>query len=185
MTYQLLKHFCAEMEVNRILQNVIVAHHIIQVINMVVGIIICGATSHIFLTLVHLSPILPAFIFVIFWIASQCNYQNLRHILVHFNFILSMLWFMAVFPIFIISIVVPMNEYEYRYSRESIAVPVVVAVLNGILSFSSISFAVSAIWKAARNVVLNAKLATLHQVDGHNGIPMPQVTYCLPILTQR
>ncbi|KAL3882026.1 hypothetical protein ACJMK2_028407 [Sinanodonta woodiana] len=175
----------SDIEVNRTLQKLIVAHHIAQVVNLVVGIIMCGATSHIYLMLVHLSPILPAFIFVIFWIASQCNYQNLRDILVHFNFILSTLWFMAVFPIFIISIILPMDEYEYPYSRESFAVPLVVAIFNGILSFTSISFAVCAIWKAARNVVLNAKLATLQQLNEHSDIRMPQITHGQPMWTQR
>ncbi|KAL3882030.1 hypothetical protein ACJMK2_028411 [Sinanodonta woodiana] len=174
----------AEMEVSRTLQNVIVAHHIIQVVNMVVGIIICGATSHIRLMFVHMSPILPVFVFVIFWIASQCNYQNLRHILVHFNCILSTLWFMTVVPIFIISMILPMDEYKFSFVRKYFSVRIVVAILNGILSFSSICFAVCAVWKAARNVVLNAKLATLQQVNEHDGTGMPQATYDLPMWTR-
>ncbi|KAK3580696.1 hypothetical protein CHS0354_017978 [Potamilus streckersoni] len=161
----------AEMEVNRILQNVIVAHHIIQFVNSVAGFIICGATLHFFLMMIHLSLILPAFIFVIFWIASNCNYQNLRLILVHFNFILSLLWFMAVFPIFVVSIILAMNMNESHYSREFNVVPIVVAIVNGILSLSSVSFAVCAIWKAARNVVLKANIATLQHIDGHSLTP--------------
>ncbi|KAL3882020.1 hypothetical protein ACJMK2_028401 [Sinanodonta woodiana] len=184
----------ADLEVNRTLQNVIVVHHIIQVVCLVVGIIICGATSNIILMLIHLLPILPAFIFAIFLIASQCSFQNLRHILVHFNFILSMLWFMTVFPICIISSIV-----FYPYSRAINTVPAVVAILNGILSFSSVSFAVCAIWKAARNVAINVKLATLQHDHGRsisalpydtlntysnqNGIQMPQATYDLPMWT--
>ncbi|KAK3580697.1 hypothetical protein CHS0354_017980 [Potamilus streckersoni] len=191
----------AEMEVNRILQNVIVAHHIIQVVSLVLGIIICGATSYFFLMMIHLTPILPAFIFVVFWIASKCNFKSLRHILVHFNFILSLLWFMAVFPIFIMSIIFPMDWYDYYYSREFNTVPLVVGIVNGILSLSSISFTVCAIWKAARNVVLKANLATQQHIDGHNltpfpcgtgnalvnhnGIQMPQAPYGLPMWTQR
>ncbi|KAL3882025.1 hypothetical protein ACJMK2_028406 [Sinanodonta woodiana] len=120
----------------------------------------CGATAHVYLMLVHLSPILPAFVFVI--ITRTC---------VHFNFILSTLWFITVFPVFIISIIFG-------------AVPLVVAIFNGILSFTSISFAVCAIWKAAKNVVLNAKLATLQQVDEQNGIGMPQANNCQPMYTQ-
>ncbi|KAL3882021.1 hypothetical protein ACJMK2_028402 [Sinanodonta woodiana] len=184
----------ADLEVNRTLQNVIVAHHIIQVVCLVVGIILCGATSNIILMLIHLLPILPAFIFVIFLIASQCSFQNLRHILVHFNFILSMVWFVTVFPICIISSIV-----FYPYSRAINIAPAVVAILNGILSFSSVSFAVCAIWKAAQNVVINVKLATLQHDHGRsisaipydtlntynnqNGVQMPQATYDLPMWT--
>ncbi|KAK3580699.1 hypothetical protein CHS0354_017982, partial [Potamilus streckersoni] len=119
---------------------------------------------------------------------------------VHFNFILSLLWFMAVFPIFIMSIIVPMDMYDYYYSSE-FTVTLVVGIVNGILSLSSISSAVYAIWKAARNVVLKANLATQQHIDGHsltpfpcdtgntfinhNGMQMPQATYGLPMSSQR
>ncbi|KAK3580695.1 hypothetical protein CHS0354_017976 [Potamilus streckersoni] len=160
----------AEMEVNRILQNVIVAHHLIQVVNVVVGVITCGATSHFLLMVVYLFAIAPVFVFIVFWIASKCNFKDLRLILVHFNCILSILWFMAILPIFIRYIHFSRGIYD---STQFNAVTLALTIVNGILSLSSICFAVCAIWKAARNVVLKAKLSTLQQIDGHALSPIP------------
>ncbi|KAK3603309.1 hypothetical protein CHS0354_025914 [Potamilus streckersoni] len=147
----------AEMEVSPRLQAAIVVHHILQVVSPVAVIIIYVASLSLFpwLLMILISAIIPAFLFIIFWIASKCNYQDLRTILVHFNAFLSTLWFLVYFPFFILC-----SIFMERMLM------ILVVIITGFLSLSSAFFATYGIWKSARNVVLSARFAK----DEHNHV---------------
>ncbi|KAL3883347.1 hypothetical protein ACJMK2_029621 [Sinanodonta woodiana] len=153
-----------EMEVNPRLQNAIVTHHIIQVVSPVVVIIIYAAPSTIFpwVLMTLISAVVPIFLFIIFWIASQCNYKDLSAILVHFNPLLSAMWFFVYFPFCILCSL---------FLEEKVTI--LAAVITGFLSLSSAIFATYGIWKSARNVALRARSAKIEDNDALVCVPPP------------
>ncbi|KAL3883372.1 hypothetical protein ACJMK2_029646 [Sinanodonta woodiana] len=92
-----------------------------------------------------LFAIVPTYLFIIFWIASKCSYQDLRIILVHFNPFLSTLWFLVYFPFGVI----------FGISNAGI-LTIVILIMTAFLCLSSAIFATYGIWKSARIVVLSA-----------------------------
>ncbi|KAL3883356.1 hypothetical protein ACJMK2_029637 [Sinanodonta woodiana] len=145
----------AEMEVNPRLKNEIAVHHIIQVISPVI-IIICktASTSFSWPLLMLISAIVPTGLFIIFWIASKCSYQDLRLILVHFNTFLSTLWFLVHFPFCVICLICIDGILS-----------IVIIIITAFLSLSSAMFATYGIWKSARNVVLSERLVNREHYD--------------------
>ncbi|KAL3882014.1 hypothetical protein ACJMK2_028395 [Sinanodonta woodiana] len=164
--------FRAEMEVNPLLQKVIAIYHIIQVI----AIIICVAVSiNSLLFYIILSAIFPVVLFIIFWVASKCNFADLVVILVHYNPIHSTIWFLSVFPVFVTACILNQNLVMHSYYiGASVDVRVtLVAVITGITSLSSAIFAVMGIWKSARRVVLIARSSDCDPVNAVESCPPP------------
>ncbi|KAK3598470.1 hypothetical protein CHS0354_039558 [Potamilus streckersoni] len=167
--------FRQEMEVNPSLQKVIAVYHIIQVI----AVIICVAVSITSLLFyIALSVIIPVILFIIFWVASKCNFQDLVVILVHFNPILSTMWFLVIFPFFVMACVLnkQLGMYSYYYAYTVDVRVTIVAVVTGILSLSSAIFAVMGIWKSARKVVLSARSGDRDHVSATSCGPPPYET---------
>ncbi|KAK3603308.1 hypothetical protein CHS0354_025913 [Potamilus streckersoni] len=161
----------AEMEVSPRLQKAIVAHQIIQVVSPVVLVIIYATALKLsedsfhhkpspWTLLIFISAIIPTSLFIIFWIASKCNYQDLRLILVHFNPVLSIMWFLVFFPFCIICPILSVG-----------IVTILIAIISGFLSLSSAIFAIYGIWKSARKVVLSARSAKYEHYDVLDSIP--------------
>ncbi|KAK3598472.1 hypothetical protein CHS0354_039560 [Potamilus streckersoni] len=162
-----------EMEVNPTLKKVIAIHHITQV----VAIILCAAVSSINFILLcfHLLVVIPIILFIVLLVASKCNFQDLIAILVQFNPILSTMWFLSIFPVFIITFF--LNQYWFMYTTNyadiSDARVTIVAIMTCILSLSSAIFAVMGIWKSARNVVLIARSGDRDHVSSVGCVPTP------------
>ncbi|KAL3882013.1 hypothetical protein ACJMK2_028394 [Sinanodonta woodiana] len=167
--------FRTEMELNPILQKVIAVYHIIQVI----AIITCLAYVVIKLEVyIVFFVIIPVILFIILWVASKCNCQDLVVLLVHYNPILSTTCFLLVFPLFVIACIKNQNMYMY-YNISLYEVPVlVIAVMTGIISLGSAVFAVMGIWKSARHVVLIARSG---EYDSVNAVGCVQPTYDAPV----
>ncbi|KAK3598467.1 hypothetical protein CHS0354_039555 [Potamilus streckersoni] len=171
-----------ELEVNPSLQKVIAVYHIIQ-IN---AIIICVAVSINSLQFYFLiSAYIPITLFVIFWVASKCNFQDLVIILVHFNPILSSMYFLVVFPVLVATCILYLSSGIFNdYLRQTADVRVaIIAVMTGIMSLSSAVFGVMGIWKSARKVVLSARFDYPDPVDAVGYVPLPceeQVTFIDP-----
>ncbi|KAL3882018.1 hypothetical protein ACJMK2_028399 [Sinanodonta woodiana] len=166
------EHLRVEMEVNASLQKVIAIYHILQVI----AIIICvGLSISYLLFYILLSAIIPISLFIIFWVASRCNFRDLVVILVHFNPILSTMWFISIFPVFILACAMNRQLYMYDYYvLYTVDVRVtIIAVITGVLSLCSAIFAVMGIWKSARNVVLTARSGASNPVNAAVSVPSP------------
>ncbi|KAL3883367.1 hypothetical protein ACJMK2_029641 [Sinanodonta woodiana] len=151
----------AEMEVNSRLQNAIAAHHIIQVVSPVV-IIICVAASMsspwpLFILRWALAP---AYVFIIYWIASKCSYKDLRLILVHFNAILSAMWF-AVYFYYFITCLLLIDEI----------ITMVLVIFTGFLCLSSAIFFTIGTWKSARKIILSASVVRSNGYDIRDSLP--------------
>ncbi|KAL3882017.1 hypothetical protein ACJMK2_028398 [Sinanodonta woodiana] len=159
-----------EMEVHPLLQKVIAVYHITQVL----AIITCVVLSINYMSFYALlSAIFPIIVFIIFWVASKCNFQDLVVILVHYNPILSTMWFLSVFPGFVMACVFTqdLDIYSTSYVETVNVRETIVAVLTGILSLSSAIFAVMGIWKSARKVVLIAKSTECDPVNTVGSVP--------------
>ncbi|KAL3882016.1 hypothetical protein ACJMK2_028397 [Sinanodonta woodiana] len=160
--------FRGEMKVNPILQKVIAGYHITQVI----AIIICIAVSiNSLFFYILLSAMIPIIAFIIFWVASKCNFQDLVVILVHYNPVLSIIWFLMVFPIFVLACILNGSYFMYSYYYGVDVRGTIVAVMTGILSLGSAIFAVMGIYKSARKVVLIARSVEYDPINAVGSAP--------------
>ncbi|KAL3882023.1 hypothetical protein ACJMK2_028404 [Sinanodonta woodiana] len=164
--------FRAEMKVNPKLQKVIAIYHIIHVI----AIFICIAVSITSLVFyIVISAIIPVILFIIFWVASKCNFKDLVVILVHYNPILSTVCVLVDFPVFIMACIMHQQlVINSDYYTASVDVrPTIIAVMTGILSLGSMIFAVMGIWKSARIVLLVARSGECDPVNPVESCPPP------------
>ncbi|KAL3882012.1 hypothetical protein ACJMK2_028393 [Sinanodonta woodiana] len=156
------------MGMNLSAQKVLAVYNTFNVLGMIACISVAVSINNATFYCIF-SAIIPIILLTIFWIASKCKYQDMMIILVHFNTILSTLWFIAVCPVFVLACVMGINfeMFRYDYSETVGARLIAVTGITGVISVTSAISAVWGIWKSAQNVVLLARFGERHL---HHGV---------------
>ncbi|KAL3882008.1 hypothetical protein ACJMK2_028389 [Sinanodonta woodiana] len=161
-TTEQCKSYGAEMGMNPSAHKALAVYNIFNVLGMIACVsVIVSINNTIFCCI--FSAIIPIIVLTIFCIASKCKYQDMMIIHVHFNTILSTLWFIAVCPVFVLACVMGIN---FDYSETVGARLLAVTVITGVISVSSAISVVWGIWKSAQNVVLLARIRERHLDHG-------------------
>ncbi|KAK3586277.1 hypothetical protein CHS0354_009228 [Potamilus streckersoni] len=165
-----------KMNVNSFPQ-VLIVYHMIQVL----GVIVCGAMS---ISIKYLSfyslllALIPMVLFFILLVASKCKYQDLMVIIVHFNTMLSSLWFITVLPSLVLSCFSGKTSsiLNIDYSDTVDNKVLVVVAITGEVCISSAIVSCWGIMTSARDVLHSLKSCERTQDNGV--VPVPQPVTC-------